>query len=239
MPHRIMNIKEIATYLHLAVADVELLVKQKEIPFQKQGDRLTFRSADIDAWASQRILKFSAPNLANYHSKTSAKVKEFAQEVALMPQLVTRTRLNNALPAKTRSSTIRTMVAMAVATDLVSDGPELLTLIEERERLCSTALPGGWAVLHPRHHDPYMFAESFLVVGRTVQPIHFGAQDGLPTDVFFLLCCQDDRLHLHTIARLCTLCMETALLGTLRRAQSEQDMMDAILESEQEIIHRL
>ncbi|MEI7880204.1 MAG: hypothetical protein WCI95_04940, partial [bacterium] len=26
MPHRIMNIKEIATYLHLAVADVELLV---------------------------------------------------------------------------------------------------------------------------------------------------------------------------------------------------------------------
>lgn len=234
-----MNVKEIATYLHLATTDVELLVKQREIPFQRQGERLVFRRAEIDAWASQRILKFSAPHLANYHAKTSAKVKGFSPEVAMMPQLVTRSRMNNALAAKTRSSAIRNMVAIAVATDLVSDGTELLTLIEERENLCSTALPGGWAVLHPRHHDPYMFAESFLVAGRTIQPIHFGAQDGLPTDIFFLLCCQDDRLHLHTIARLCTLCMETKILETLRTASSEQEMMDAILESEQEIIHRL
>jgi mannitol/fructose-specific phosphotransferase system IIA component (Ntr-type) len=84
-----------------------------------------------------------------------------------------------------------------------------------------------------------MFSESFLVVGRTIQPIHFGAQDGLPSDIFFLLCCQDDRLHLHTLARLCSLCMETPLLETLRQADSSQEMLDALLESEQEIIRRL
>jgi len=234
-----MNIKEVATYLHVTPARIELLIKQKEIPFQKQGERLIFRRSEIDAWASQRILKFSAPNLANYHSQTSAKVKEFAPDVAMMPQLLTRDRIQSALPAKTRSSAIRHMVAMAVATDLVSDGTELLTLIEEREKLCSTALPEGWAVLHPRHHDPYMFTESFMVAGRTIQPIHFGSQDGHPTDIFFLLCCQDDRLHLHTIARLCTICMKTKLLEKLRLASSEQEMMDTILESEQEIIRQL
>jgi excisionase family DNA binding protein len=200
-----MNVKEIATYLHVAPARIELLIKEREIPFQKQGDRFVFRRAEIDAWASQRILKFSPKNLADYHSQTSAKVKEFAPDAAMM----LRTRINGALPSKTRSSVIRAMVAMAMATDLVSDEADLLTLIEEREALCSTALPGGWAALHPRHHDPYMFSESFLVVGRTIQPIHFGAQDGLPSDIFFLLCCQDDRLHLHTLARLCSLCMET------------------------------
>ncbi len=234
-----MTIKEIATYLHLSVSDVELLVKQREIPCQKQGDRYMFRRSEIDAWASQRILKFTAPHLANYHSKTSAKVKEFSPDVAVMPQLLTLDRIKLNKAAKTRSSIIRNMVAMAVATDLVADGKELLTMIEEREALCSTALPGGWAALHPRHHDPYMFVESFMVVGRTVQPIHFGAQDGLPTDIFFLLCCQDDRMHLHTIARLCTLCMETSLLTSLRTADSEQDMMHVILEAEQEITRRL
>jgi len=239
MPHRVMNVKEIATYLHLAPAKIEELVKQRDIPFQKQGDRFVFRRAEIDAWASQRILKFSAPHLADYHSQTSEKVKAFSPDVAMMPQLLTLTRVNGELAAKTRSSLIRNMVSMAVATDLVSDGKELLALIEEREKLCSTALPGGWAVLHPRHHDPYMFAESFMVVGRAIQPIHFGAQDGLPSDVFFLLCCQDDRLHLHILARLCTLCMETPLLGRLRQAHSEQAMMNAILESEQEIIRHL
>lgn len=239
MPHRTLSVKEIATYLHLAPADIELLVKQREIPFQKQGERLLFRRSEIDAWASQRILKLSAPNLAHYHSKTSTKVKAFSPEAAIMPQLVKRERMQRALTSKTRSSVIRSMVALASATDLVSDESELLTLIEEREQLCSTALPGGWAILHPRHHDPYMFAESFLVAGRTIQPIHFGAQDGQPTDLFFLLCCQDDRLHLHTIARLCTLCLQTNLLPTLRDADSEQAMMDAILEAEQTIIRQL
>ena len=239
MPHRVMNVKEIATYLHVAPARIELLIKEREIPFQKQGDRFVFRRAEIDAWASQRILKFSPKNLANYHSQTSAKVKEFAPDTAMMPQLLTRARINGDMPAKTRSSAIRAMVAMAMDTDLVSDEADLLTLIEEREALCSTALPGGWAALHPRHHDPYMFSESFLVVGRTIQPIHFGAQDGLPSDIFFLLCCQDDRLHLHTLARLCSLCMETPLLETLRQADSSQEMLDAFLESEQEIIRRL
>ena len=234
-----MNVKEIASYLHLAPARVEELIKQRDIPFQKQGDRFVFRRAEIDAWASQRILKFSAPHLANDHSQTSAKVKEFSSDLAMMPQLLSRERINGSLAAKTRSSVIRNLVTMAVATDLVADGTELLTLIEERETLCSTALPGGWAVPHPRHHDPYMFAESFMVVGRTIQPIHYGAQDGLPSDVFFLLCCQDDRLHLHTLARLCTLCMETKLLEELRHADTEQTMMDAILESEQEIIRHL
>jgi len=234
-----MNVKEIAAYLHLAPADVELLVRQREIPFEKQGERFAFRQAEIDAWASQRILKFTSPHLADYHSQTSAKVKEFSADAAMMPQLVTRERVTTNLASKTRSSAIRSMVAMAMATDLVSDGKELLAMIEAREELCSTALPGGWAVLHPRHHDPYMFAESFMVVGRAIQPIHFGAQDGTPTDLFFLLCCQDDRLHLHIIARLCTLCLETELLPTLRMAHTEKDMLEAIVESEKEIINRL
>lgn len=234
-----MSIKEVATYLHLSPGDVEKLVREREIPCDKQGDRVSFRRSVIDAWASQRILKLPTRGLADYHSKTSLKVSEFAPEAAVMPDLITLERINPELKSKTRSSAIRDMVAIADATDLVSDTKELLRLIEEREGLCSTALPGGWAILHPRHHDPYLVAESFLVVGRAIQPVHFSSQDGSPTDLFFLLCCQDDRLHLHTLARLCTMCMETQLLNDLRKADSAVAMQDAILSTEAEIIRRL
>jgi mannitol/fructose-specific phosphotransferase system IIA component (Ntr-type) len=78
-----------------------------------------------------------------------------------------------------------------------------------------------------------------MVLGRTIQPIHFGSQDGKPTDLFFLLCCQDDRLHLHTLARLCTMCMETPILDELRTADSGTAMQDIILRTEAEIIRRL
>ena len=239
MPHRSMSIKEVATYLHLAAADVEKLVREREIPCEKQGDRVTFRRSFIDAWASQRILALSTPRLAEYHSKTSSKVGEFSPDSAMMPSLIMPERLNPALTSKTRSSVLRDLVAMAEKNDLVSDPKELRKMLEERETLCSTALPGGWAVLHPRHHDPYLVADSFMVLGRTIQPIHFGSQDGKPTDLFFLLCCQDDRLHLHTLARLCTMCMETPILDELRTADSGTAMQDIILRTESEIIRRL
>ncbi len=234
-----MSIKEVATYLHLAVSDIEPLVRQREIPFQKQGDRVIFKRAEIDAWASQRILTLPSKRLAAYHSKSSSKVLEFSPGAALMPALVTLDRLKAALPSKTRASAIRDLVAIAEKTDLVSDKTELLRMIEEREQLCSTALPNGLAILHPRHHDPYMFAESFMILARAVQPIHFGSEDGTPTDLFFLVCCQDDRLHLHTLARLCTMCMETPLLENLRAADFETDMLDCILNAEEEVIRRL
>jgi PTS system nitrogen regulatory IIA component len=239
LPHRSMSIREVATYLHLASADVEKLVRERDIPCEKQGDRFIFRRSIIDAWASQRILALSTPRLAEYHSKTSSKVGEFSPDSAVMPALITPERLNPALTSKTRSSVLRDLVAMAEKNDLVSDPKELRTMLEEREALCSTALPGGLAVLHPRHHDPYLVAESFMVLGRTIQPIHFGSQDGKPTDIFFLLCCQDDRLHLHTLARLCTMCLETPLLDELRAADSGREMQDIILRTEAEIIRRL
>ena len=234
-----MTIREVASYLHLGAPEIETLVREREIPFEKQGGRVSFERAEIDSWASQRILNLSSKRLAAYHSKSSSQVREFTPDDTLMFRLFTRDRIQAELPSKTRASVIRDLVALAEKTDLLSDKTDLLRLIEEREQLCSTALPNGVAILHPRHHDPYMFSESFMILGRAIQPLHFGAVDGKPTDLFFLLCCQDDRLHLHTLARLCSMCLETGLLDALRAADSASVMLEAILNAEDDIIRRL
>jgi PTS system nitrogen regulatory IIA component len=239
LPHRVFNIKEVATYLHLSPDDVETLVRQGEIPHEKQGGRAVFKRAEIDSWASQRILKLPGERLRDYHGRSSARLRDISLNAPLMPRLFTCDRIATALHSRTRASVIRDMVKLAEQTDLVSDPADLLRMIEERERMCSTALPEGYALIHPRHHDPYMFAESFAVFGRCVQPIHFGAQDGAPTDLFFAVCCQDDRIHLHTLARLCTMCMQTGLLAALRQAETAAQMLAALCESEEEIVRRL
>ena len=56
MPFRLLDLDGVANYLHLTPADIEERVKNREIPFEKRGDRIVFRKAEIDAWASQRIL---------------------------------------------------------------------------------------------------------------------------------------------------------------------------------------
>jgi PTS system nitrogen regulatory IIA component len=110
------------------------------------------------------------------------------------------------------------MVALAEESGLVASPRDLLTKLEEREKICATALEGGVALLHPAVHDPHLFLDSLVFLGRTIQPIPFGAPDGSVTDLFFLVCCRDGRLHLHVLARLCMMCLHTDLLAGLRAA---------------------
>ena len=239
MPHRMLTMPEAAEYLHLSLAAVERLVKHDEIPAEHQGSRVMFRRKDIDAWASQRILGLPGKALHDYHAISSARVHAIALQGPLLPQLMTVDRIDPELHSRTRASVQRDMVDLAESTDLVSDPRELLETIEERERLCSTALPGGLALLHPRHHEPYMFSDSFIALGRTLQPIHFGSQDGTSTDLFFLVCCQDDRIHLHTLARLCSLYQNTNMLTALRQAETAAGMMQAMVAAEEELLKRM
>ena len=109
---------------------------------------------------------------------------------------------------------------LAGSTGLVADPQDLLRSIDERERLCSTALAGGIALLHPRNHEPYMFDDSFVVLGdERSSRFHFGSPDGAMTDLFFLICCQDDRIHLHALTRLCMMCHYSSVLLELRDAE--------------------
>ncbi len=238
MPYRTFGLEEVARYLHLTSADVEGLVKNQDIPFEKHGQRLVFRKVEIDAWASQRILGLEGQPLAEYHQKTSRDTRQIVPHEALMPQLIRPDWIDPDLAAKTRASVLREMSALAVKTGLVSDPRALLAGLEAREELCSTGLPGGLALLHTRNPEAYLFESSFIVLGRTVQQIPFGAPDGRATDLFFLLGCPDDRLHLHTLARLCLMAQKTEILDQLRQAADAESMHQCILTAEETVLQQ-
>ncbi len=239
MSHRTLNLDEAANYLHIGRAAVEELVRTRDIPHQRQGDRLVFRKKEIDEWASQRILGLKGKPLEAYHKGTSAKVHDLSKQHAIMPELIKPAYIEPALTSKTRSSVIRDMVKIADQTGLVCNAKELQESIEGRERLCPTALAGGIALLHPKSQEPYMFEDSFIVLGRAIQPVPFGSPDGATTDLFFLVCCQDDRIHLHVLARLCMLCHHTSVLLELRDAPDAAAIYDALVAAENEVIQTL
>ena len=236
MLFRLFNVEAVADYLNLTPADIEQRVKDHEIPFERRGNRLVFRKGDIDEWASRRILGFSSDRLAAYHEKSTRHTRNILPHETILPDLLTAGTVDPAMTSKTKASVLRDLVALAEKTGQLNDPKTLVDSLEAREALCSTAMPGGFALPHLRTQEPYLFETSFIVAGRPIQAIHFGAPDGEPTQLFFLICCQDDRLHLHTLARLCLLATKTKVLDQLRAASDAEAMRNALIAAEQEIL---
>ena len=151
MPFRVLSQQEVADYLHLTAEDIERLLKNRDIPFEMRGSRPVFRKRDIDAWASQRILKLSDKPLAEYHQKTTRATQASFPTAAIMPEMIQSAYIAPRMTAKTKASIIRDMVALAVSTGRVYDERALLESVEAREELCATAFPGSLALLHSRY----------------------------------------------------------------------------------------
>jgi len=236
LPYRTFALSEVAEYLHLSKADIEKLVRRNEIPFEHRGRQVVFRKNDIDAWASQRILGLTNKRLDEYHQTSSSKTGDLSQTRAIISALAKKNLITTSLASKTKPSLLRDITAFAEAGGLVSNPRDLLQSLEDREKMCSTAMPDGFALLHPRQHDPYLFEDSFIAFGRTNTPIPFGAPDGNETDLFFLICCQNDRLHLHVLARLCLMCRDKSFLISLRQAPDAPSVHECLKNRETEIL---
>jgi nitrogen PTS system EIIA component len=201
MPHELLNERQVAKYLHMEVEEVHKLALCGDIPARKVGDRYQFVKTDIDHWAEARMHKMGRARLADIERGVSSHHGFDSGGLVICP-LIPPGGIAVPFLAKTRDSAIRDLVALADVADLVWDRDGLITAIREREEMCSTSFPGGVAFPHPRHPMPNTIASSFVVVGLSPSGVPFGAEDGSLARLFFLLCCKDDRTHLHVLARL-------------------------------------
>jgi len=236
MPHRTLTVDELRHYLHLAKGDVERLLRETDLPHEVRGGRPVFLRSAVDAWASQRILQLPEKRLDVYHEKSTRGTRDIIPEAALIPELLRTEDIDLSMKSKTAASVLRDLVALAEATGRVLDPRELLESVKEREAMCSTALPGGFALPHARHHAPYRFDGSFMVIGRTLQAVPFSAPDGGPTHLFLLICCQDDRLHLHVLARMCMLALKTKVISQLLDTSDPETAFALLVEAEKSVL---
>ena len=229
-----LTLQQVAEYLRVEPMQVSRLVRQGDIPFSGTTAKPLFDRGEIDAWASRRILGMNDKRLATYHSESERPVKGETGSFSVC-DLISPERIVLGLPSKTKASVLADVTRIADDAGLLYDPRDLLESLRAREELCSTGLGNGVAIIHPRHHDPYLATESFLLLARAAHPVHFGAPDGRPTDLFFVLVCQDDRRHLQALTHLCLMFTQTPLLSELRTAESADEMLASLRVAEEAI----
>jgi PTS system nitrogen regulatory IIA component len=69
-------------------------------------------------------------------------------------------------------------------------------------------------------------------LGVSSQPLPFGNESGHLTDVFFLICSTDDRVHLQVLAKLSRLLSGTTFLSELRQCTNSRDAHELLIHHE-------
>jgi len=235
MPHEVMNEQQVAAYLHLDAREVVKLASRGAIPCRKVKDGFLFRKGQIDHWVESRMHTLDANRLAGIEKGVTAHHGVDHAELEVCP-LIPPGGLAVPLAARTREGALRDMVGLADACRLVYNRQELLDEVRQREELCSTALAPQVALPHPRHPLPFDIAESFLVVGLAPGGIPFGAEDGSLTRLFFLICCKDDRTHLHVLARLARMLQAPGHVERLLGAEDADQLREMLVEIEEGVL---
>jgi PTS system nitrogen regulatory IIA component len=75
-----------------------------------------------------------------------------------------------------------------------------------------------------------------VAFGRTSTGIPFGAPRGQLTDLFFLVCCTDDRTHLRALARIMRLLQREGMIDSLRAAQDAIEARDLLISAEEALL---
>jgi len=235
MPYRTMNILEVARLLGLDVQKAERLAQQGQIPCQKVAGQYRFNRAAVTEWLQNNMAQLGRADLAQMDAGITATRQRQPDEAIIAP-LLQEEIIDLNLKARTKNSVLKELTALAVKSGLVYEEKPLYQALEEREGLCSTAMEGGIAIPHPRRPMPYAIARPILVVAHTGRGIGFGGPDGRLTDLFFMTCSQDDRHHLHVLARLCRMLHNSDLADKLRECSLSQEVIQLMQKRESEVI---
>ena len=234
MSHGPMNLLDLARFLGMDQRQAAKMAQRGDIPCQKVGGQYRFHRAEITEWMQQNL----GPGKYNLASMDEAKSTRCQVDLkdSLVTPLLCAEAISTQLAARTKSSLLKELAALAQETQQLYDGEALLEALNRREQLCSTAMEGGIAIPHPRRPLPYAIAEPILVIAQTTQGIGFGAPDGRLTDLFFMTCSQNDHDHLHVLARLCRMLNDRNFSQELRETKTPKQVVELMRQREQAVM---
>ena len=232
MTNEMMDLEQLANYLQRDVREVGKLASRGHLPGQKVAGKWRFARAEINHWLETQLPEYTEQELS---ALERGRAQGSDQEV-FISTLLGEANLAVPLLASTRVSVLRELVKTAQQSWQVYDPDAIFEAIRQREDMASTALESGVAIPHPRRPLPSALGDAVMAYGRTASGIVFGEPRGALTDIFFLICCRDDRTHLQVLARLSRLLLRPGFIADLRSAETPAATRELIVAAEEDLL---
>ncbi len=236
MPYRNLSLEDFARHVGMPLPEVERLAARGKLPGEKVAGKWRFNLARVTEWLQQEMPTLSEERLVAVERAMSNDGPD-PLNTHLVTSMISAAGVDMVLRAGSKPSVLRELVGLAERTGLLYDKDGLLDAVLAREEMCSTAMPNGVAIPHPRQPMPYVSAEPLICVGQVSQGLPFGARGGGLTHLFFLICSHEHRQHLHVLARLVRI-LDKETVEALRETETTESALDLLIRREEYVARR-
>lgn len=220
----ILTLGEAAAYLKLGERTIQRMIQRSEIPCARVGGQWRFLRSVLDDWLLSRMQVLPRNELAPLLDGTGGVVR--------VSPLIDRGAVVDRIEPGAPGEVLRQLVAPLVQRGIVPDADQYVRQLLAREHLSSTALGHGVAVPHVRRPADNPEGAPAVLLGLCRPGTDFGAFDGRPVHLFFLLGATSEVIHLRLLKRIMLVFREPDVLDTLLACGSAEDLVDTFARTE-------
>ncbi|ELB2878365.1 PTS sugar transporter subunit IIA [Vibrio parahaemolyticus] len=150
----------------------------------------------------------------------------------MITKLINEDLIKLDLKASSKEDVFKELVAVLHAQGRISDQTQFLEDIKAREELGNTGFEDGVAIPHAKSAA---VIEPAVVIGVSKSGIEYGAEDGLPSKLFFMIASPDggDNHHIEVLAELSSKLIEDGFIDAFLGAANSQDALALLLAKEE------
>lgn len=187
-----LKVRDVARLLNVSEQTVYRWARKGELPAHRVHDQYLFNRVELQEWAALHKHRVSLELFAADESEKRPPGLLAALEHGGVVYDLPGGRREEVLAAVAKLPGIPASV----------DRELLYQLLLAREALASTSVGGGIAIPHPRDPVVAHVGEPLVFLCFLHQPVDFGAPDGQPVRILFLLLSPTVRDHLRILSRL-------------------------------------
>ncbi|OBS99967.1 PTS fructose transporter subunit IIC [Vibrio tasmaniensis] len=146
----------------------------------------------------------------------------------MITTLINQDLIKLSLSANSKEDVFKELIDVLYAQGRISDKAQFLADIKAREEQGNTGFEEGIALPHAKSAAVIKPA---VVIGVQQQGIEYGADDGQPSKLFFMIASPDggDNHHIEVLAELSSKLIEEGFIESFMNAQSEQEALELLL----------
>jgi PTS system nitrogen regulatory IIA component len=189
-----LTVKQTAKLLHVSEETVFQWIEDRGLPAYRIKNQYRINRENAFEWATTSGIKVSPQFIGSALKSPGAILPPLTDALAMGG-------VHYGIKGATKSSVLKSAVSVLPLPGSV-DPDFLLQMLLAREAIGSTGIGDGIALPHPRNPIVLSVDKPLVSLLFLEKPIDFGAVDGKPVSLFFLLVSPTVRLHLHILSRI-------------------------------------